>query len=505
MTGGGGDEQGAQPVVGDATTAVAPPGAVERDAPQAQRPDPFGLRETLDLVRRTGAVLREHWLPLLAIAVVSVVAHELLARLAVVAGRAGAVPGFLALALVPLSAVVALVGMLLVLRTREARRSDLWGVVAAVGSVLVPFLVVYESRGDLRADLVAYSRAGVLEDIAADVESQRLPQIGSFLVLSIVLAALLVRSVGGRLVHRRWSDTDDPRRGALQVLVGYAEAVWVLLGAWVVTAALGNVEAWWSTRVIAQRIFAAWADVSDHLPSLGAVGDWVTAALPFVTDAAVTGLVVPLSILTIAVIVYGIQVADAVPHETVLRAVHRGRWRSLTGRVGDAPLLAAWDRLADPGSRFGALAGGAGLVLRSAFAPVLAYCVLVTLVAQLDVLVWWLARAVLGYRSELVWVAWYRPLTDLSEMLTTVLTVALTAVFADRLLTRLGAVGQLRTAARRRRQGSGSSTNDAGGKSRESTRTETGTASSGTSTSVAWVDGTGSSSGSDVPHMSSDT
>lgn len=466
---------------------VAPPGAVS-EVEQAPRPDPFGLRESAELLRRTGTLVGQHWLPLLAIAVGSVAAHYLLSQLAVVAGRAGAVPGFLALALVPLSGLVAIVGMLLVVRTREARRSDVWGVIAAAGSVLVPYLVVYESRGDLRADLIAYVRSGLFEDLGNMMDGaafQRLPQIGSWLVLGIVLVAFAARTVGARLVHGdRWR-ADDPRRGAVQVLVGYAEAVWVTLGAWVLTGILANAEGWWSSRVIAQRIFGAWAQVRENVPSLGAVGDWIVVAVPVVTDAAVTGLVVPLSMLTIAVIVYGIQVADGVPHEAVLRAARRGRWVSLTRRVGDAPLLQAWDRLSDPGGRFGALLGGLALVLRSAFAPVLAYCILFTLITQLDAVIWWLARAVLGYRDEHVWVAWYNPLTDISQILTLVLTIALTAVFADRLLTRFGAAGQLRAARRRRGQGSGSSTNVAGGNSRESTRTATGSASSGSSTSIA--------------------
>lgn len=122
------------------------------------------------------------------------------------------------------------------------------------------------------------------------------------------------------------------------------------------------------------------------------------------------------------------------------------------------------------------------MVLRSAFAPVLAYCVLFTLIAQLDSVVWWLARSILGYRSEFVWQAWFDPLNGIAQVLVLVLTVAVTAVFADRLLTRFGAAGQLRTG--RRGHGTGSSTNSAGGKVDEPTRTETGSAPSGSSTSI---------------------
>lgn len=452
------------------------------DAPLGR--DALGLRESADLLRATALLLARNWLPLLSIAALSLLAHELLSRLAVAAGLVGAVPGFLALALVPLASLAALVGMLLVVRSREARHSNLWGVVAAAGSVLVPFLVVYESRGDLRADLIDYVRGTLYEQLGAETIISALPQIASWLVLGIVVAALIVRAAGTRLVSQsRWATVEGPRRGLLHVVLGYAEAVWMTLGAWVLAGVLGGLAAWWSARAVVQQVDEIWERVRVNLPSLGALGDWIVSVVPVLTDAVVTGLVVPISMLTIAVIVYGLQIADTVSPDEVVRAVRSGRWTALTNRVADAPLRQAWNRLSDTEGRFGALAGGLALVLRSAFAPVLAYCMLFTLVAQLDVVVWWLARLVLGWRTELVWDALYVPLGGISEMLTLVLTVALTAVFADRLLMRFGARGQLR-GRRQGQDGSGNSMNLAGGNSRASTRTETSSASAGTSTST---------------------
>lgn len=449
-----------------------------------QRKDPVGLRESAALVRGAAALLAQHWLPLLAIAAASLLAHELLSRLAVAAGLVGAVPGFLTLALVPLVSLAALVGMLLVVRSRESRRTSPWGVVAAAGSVLVPFLVVYESRGDLRADLIDYARGTLYEQLGTETEIIGMPQIASWLVLGIVIAALIVRAVGTRLASDdRLGPAEGPRRSLLHVVAGYAEAVWMTLGAWVLAGVLTGLAAWWSSRSLAQAISESWARVRVNLPSLGTVGDWVVSAVPVVTDAVVTGLIVPISMLTIAVIVYGMQVADTVSPDDVVKAVRRGRWNALTNRVGDAPLRQAWRRLSDTEGRFGALAGGLALVLRSAFAPVLAFCMLFTLLAQADVVVWWLARLLLGWRTELVWDALYVPLGGISQMVTLVLTVALTAVFADRLLMRFGAAGQLRRRPRPQ-EGSGSSMNSAGGNSRASTRTETSSASTGTSTST---------------------
>lgn len=490
---------------GDGTAAEHAAGGAEQETAG----DPFGLQEAAGLAGLGGWLLGQHWVPLLALGLAGSIAHLLLAELAVVAGGVGAVPGFLALALVPLASLAVLVGMLLVLRSRSAGRSDWAGVLAAAGSVLIPFLVVYESRGDLRADLVEYANSGVQRDILADVTSERLPQIGSWLVLGIVVTALVVRSVGTRLVDRsdRWREADDPRRGVLRVVVGYAEAVWVTLGAWVLAGVIANLGDWWSTRNVGQGLVRSWDGVRESLPTLGALGDWVAAAVPVVADAAVTGLVVPLSMLTIAVIVYGIQVADEVSAQDVLAVVERRRWGALASRVGAGPLTQAWQRLSEPGGRFGGLVGGAALVLRSGFAPILAYCVLFTLLQQVDVALWWAARLLLGPSEESVWIAWYDPINQASEILALMLTVALTAVFADRLLTRFGAEGQLNERPRRalRRQPSRNSTNEAAGKSGASTRTATGSASSGSSTSNDSELGTGSSDGSDVPHVSDET
>lgn len=438
------DEQ--RGVGADQVTAAddAVDGAAGESADGTASPVAVGARGSGDLVRGAALVLARNWLPLLAIGAASLLGRELVSDLAVSAGLVGAVPGFLTLALVPLVSLAALVAMLLVVRRRGASSSHLLGVVAAAGSVLVPFLVVYESRGDLRADLIDYVRGTLYEQLGAEAVISSLPQIASWTVLGIVVAALVVRAVGARLVDTDHLGARDGRlRGVLHVVVGYAEAVWVTLGAWVLTGILAGLGVWWSGREIARSMSSGWARVRESLPSLGAFGDWVLGAVPVVTDAVITGVLVPLSMLTIAVIVYGLQVADTVRPDDVVAAVRRGPWTGLTSRVRDVHLRQAWRALSDTEGRFGALFAGIALVLRSAFTPVLVYCVLFTVVAQLDLVVWWLARTVLGWRDELVWEALYAPLGGVAELITLVVTVALTAAYADGLLTRFGAPSQV--------------------------------------------------------------
>src|SRR5690606_2719287 len=104
-----------------------------------------GLSELLGLglLRTAWRLLTAHWWQLLAIATCAYVLHHYLIQAAVRVGRAGAVPGLLVFSLVPLVPLVATVLMLLVLRERHQSSGGLASFIAAIGSVLIPFLVVY--------------------------------------------------------------------------------------------------------------------------------------------------------------------------------------------------------------------------------------------------------------------------------------------------------------------------------------------------------------------------
>ena len=425
----------------------------EETAAVAHAGDPFSFRalavELVALLVTTARLLRTHWFAVLVLALVGVTAHLYLQDLSILAGRLGAVPGLLTLTLVPFATLLTTVAILLVLRRRARSRSMARDLIAALGSVLVPFLVVYESGGGLTEDRRVYALAGVWDDIGRmdidDVDgTTRLAEATSPLVLAIVAIALVLRRLGSQVVERDslWPDQDAPVRMGLRVVVGYFELVWIVLGASVVTYAMGEARGWWHARVIA-RAFAAWWDsVALSLPSLGGAVSWLVAAGGVLLAGAITAVVVPLAWLTIGLVIYGIRTSELVSMADVsARAPFAQR---IASRVEDPRVARAWTRISQPQGRFGMLIGGLGLMIRSGWAPLGAYCLLYLLLTFVPYLVWGVFRAITPWLDAVAWNAWWAPLTAASDILVMALTATLLAATADRLLARLGAPTALR-------------------------------------------------------------
>ncbi|HLV56056.1 MAG TPA: hypothetical protein VKY71_10845 [Actinotalea caeni] len=403
----------------------------------------------LGLLRTSARLLAAHWWQLLAVATCAYVAHHYLIELAVRVGRAGAVPGLLVFSLVPLVPLVAIVLMLLVLRERRTGGGGVAAFVAAIGSVLVPFLVVYESQGDFMDDLGSYFNVGFEDDMATGSDTlARTPEPTSPLVIAVVGVAFLLRVVGARAAEREslWRGGRRPLRSTLRALNGYAEVVWIVLGTVVVVAGLRGLRDWWRDRRLGRALADWWDGVAVAFPDLGALGDWLVTAVGTVTDGVVTGLVAPLAWLAIGVIVYGLSAAEGIAETEVVDAVRRtsgiGR---VAQRVDPGVITLAWRRIADPEGRFGALLGGVAMILRSRFVPVLVFCVVYTvLTAALPYAVWEVARTVFTRFDYPDWLAAYGPLQALVHVLLLCLTAPLLAAWADALLIRFGARSQLR-------------------------------------------------------------
>lgn len=414
-----------------------------------------GLSELLGLglLRTAWRLLTAHWWQLLAIATCAYVLHHYLIQAAVRVGRAGAVPGLLVFSLVPLVPLVATVLMLLVLRERHQSSGGLASFIAAIGSVLIPFLVVYESQGDFLDDLGSFFNVGFEDDMETGADTlYRTPDATSPLVIAVVAAAFLLRAVGSRLADRDtlWQGRQRPLRSVLRSLMGYAEVVWIVLGTVVVTAGLRGLHDWWQQRRIGRGLADWWEGFTASFPTLGAFGEWLTAAVGTLLDGVTTALVAPLAWLTIGVVVYGLSAADSISEHEVLAAVRRtSRLSRVTQRVNPAVITLAWRRIADPEGRFGALLGGVAMILRSRFVPVLVFCVLYTvLTTGLPFAIWDLARTVFSRFEYPDWLAAYGPLQALSQVALLCLTAPLLAAFADALLVRFGARSQLRLADR---------------------------------------------------------
>lgn len=416
----------------------------------------------LGLLRTSWRLFAAHWWQLVAIAACSYVAHDLVMRLALLAYRSGALPGLLVFSLVPLVPLVATVLMLLVLRERHGARGSGGAVITAIGSVLIPFLVVYESQGDFTDDLSEFLYGGYqeIEDeqlaiglLGGDRDPaafDRLALDTGPLVLAVVVIAFLLRAVGARAAAKEslWEGGRSRRglRVMLRSLIGYSEVVWIVIGAAVINLTLDGLHDWWLQRRIGRALADRWESVTISFPTFGDVGESVATAVGTVLDGVVTGVVSPLAWLTIGVVIYGLSAAETISDDEVITAVQQqSPLRKVTKRLNPAVVTLAWRRIADTDGRFGALFGGVAMILRSRFAPVLVFClVYVAATTWLPYLLWDLARTLLRDFDYTDWLAIYGPLQAVSQILLLCATAPLLAAFADALLIRFGARSQLR-------------------------------------------------------------
>lgn len=434
----------------------APPAGGSGSADDGRWVTARGLwREARSLVSTMFRLLRVQWLPLLVIAIAGVTAHAYLRELAIVLGRFGAVPGLLGLALVPFSTLLTLIGMLLVLRRRVASRTVGRDLIAALGGVLLPFLVVYQSGGGLTDDMRYHMRNGFFDDLnRLGVEgisgTPRIPEATSVVVLAIVAVALLLRTVADRLAEKDslWREEDDPRRMVVQVAGGYCELVWIVLGAFVVTYVVGSIADWWSTRAIVHEVGTWWQGLSVDLPSFTGVIDGAISGIEALAAAAGTVLLVPLAWLLVGILIYGIRASELVRLDG-LTASRRRFVAGVAATASDPRVQRSWRRISEPKGRFGVLLGAIGMLSRAGWSMISVYCLLYVLTTLTSYLVWALLRAALPMLDLAAWQSWGDTIDAVAEVARLLLSTALLAAAADRLLHRFGAPSGLRQQSRR--------------------------------------------------------
>lgn len=398
------------------------------------------------LLRDALGRLTRFWPALVAFAAAGLLARELLLDLAVRAGRLSSVTGLLVLSLVPMASLLAFVAMLLVLRPstippgRRIRR-----VLAAMASLIVPYLVVYEHYGSLDQDQRTFyydsARDAFDQSVATGAAAaDRVPEEASLAVIATVVGALLARSVLGQVLRRRRiGGADSLRRTGLQMVVGYAEVVWIFLGVFVVTRVMTGLSGWFGSRVAVAGIRNWWADVTDRFEVVGDIAAFLVPAGSLLVVGVVAGLIVPISWLCFGAVAYGTQPTDVTAAVTsradgrVGRVMGRAR-----RRVGDDAVDRVLDFTVDTGRRFGPLVAGLTMLRRAGWSPVLWFCLAYVVVGQLGYLVWGIARAVAGPQPTAVWTALGAPLEAVTTIVIQITSAALLAAAADTLVRRMG-------------------------------------------------------------------
>ncbi len=454
-----------------------PERAVTSAPAHAQAPLPSVLREGAGVLRDTGRLLAAYWPMLLAVACTATVARALLLQLAIVASRSWAILVELVQALVPFAQILAVVVMLLLMRGAHAPTSGapldvsgdataaarpsvaaraaraLSALVVAASAVLIPFLVIYEHDGTLTEErfTIGYALVGDLDIDNGERIASRLSLSATTSVVVTVAVALLARRVLTGLV-RRTPPGHDGRRAALRLAAGYCEAIWIVLGALVVSQSLGSASQWWHSRVAGAAVDAWWQGVSASLPHLAGGVDALLAGAALLVGAAVTAIIIPLAWLNLAAVVYGVEASKVLTARDLATGRRAG---AVVARVGDERTDRALALLTDPERRFGAVIGAAGLIARAGWRPVLVVCLAFTVTNNADLLVWELARVVVGPQTFVAWDGLSSVLDAVGQVVDRVLTLALVAAAANAIMVRLGLPDALRLPDARRGQSTG--------------------------------------------------
>ena len=359
----------------------------------------------LDVLRTAGRLLWSHWPVMLALYVGAIFARYVVIEFAGWVGSYSAVAGSLLLPVAILVRLIALVGMLLVLRDgmrqlraiaplpedRSSRRREFF---AALMAGILPFFAFYAAWGYLREDAAAYS-ARVLEESSGRALTEAVLGVNAGgdglageITLTPVTVAIVVVAYALRWLLTRYRERLPKWFG---VFAAYLEAVWVYFAAVVISIVVGAVGSW-----ISSRQGMVWlADLRETVSSAFVPLAWMWEAVEWVLGEAGGLILLPVAWLTIAGVVYGRAVAPA-PISTeglggeVGRRI-RSRYRSLPqrlrARVGDI-----WSDLV---SRFTPIGRALVLMWRAGPALIAGFVLLYTLLLWLQgVLEWAIPRLV---------------------------------------------------------------------------------------------------------------
>lgn len=270
-----------------------------------------------EIVVRTARLYAAHLPALLAFFLAGWVVNYLLLRLAGALANIDPVYGYLVLPLAVLARIASYVGMFLVLRPGRS-------FLEALGTSILPFLVVFATWGMLKSDWVGFS--------LAQLETRRFdgtdPEL--FFGVTPITVGIVVVAFSLRLLIKKFSARLPRWFG---VVAAYLEAVWIFIAIDIIAEVTGWVVDWLDDRVIVVWWNGLMTSIGEAVAPLA----WITEAVAWLLGQAAVLIGQPLAWLTVAGIVY----AMTTPHATPTRwgAAARKRMESLPGfvsaRLGD--------------------------------------------------------------------------------------------------------------------------------------------------------------------------
>jgi len=364
------------------------------------------VRDVIGVVATAGRLLLRHWPALLTLALLAGAVRNgtvwAATRLSDVHGQLGQ----LVLLLAPLGFLVPIVVMLSICRRslpalQAAEATDNLAptegrqlrLVDVAVSLLVPFLVVYESLGLLEADLLRFRNAAAADNFIrvfgngeVGDTSSRLAIYPVHVALLLVLGAWVLRWALGRLERRT-------HVVALAFAGAFVELYYTVQLASQIVVLRVHGEPWLRERQAARWVEDAYDAVVDALGPLGSafgrIADWVQQGVGSL-DAVV---VVPVGWMAFAAVVLGYRLATDEPAA--------GEDAAATGRRPG--LLRSF--LRDVKERWSALFDGLRLLLVAGLTPMLVLSLLFLLVLGLPALVHPAVAAVVGPQEFSTWLA----------------------------------------------------------------------------------------------------
>lgn len=350
------------------------------------------MRDVPVVFLTAGRLLLRHWPALLCLALLGAAARNAALWAAVVVSDHQGQLAQLLLMLAPVGYLLPIIGMLAVCRrslptlqrvdaledvtVTEGRRLRLVDVAV---SVLIPFLVVYQSYGLLDQDIARFRNTAAAEEyfgsisFLKDIDTDFQDRLGIYpvpIAVAIVVVAAGLRFLLGR-VERVLHVVGIAFVGALVELYYTSQ-----LAAQVVVLRVNGME-WVRDRRAAQWLESAYDAVVDALGPVAGAFRWLAHGVEAIAGSLDVVVVAPLGWLAFAAVVLGFQLAG-VPEEAERP---RGLWRGF---------------LADLRERYSALVQGLRLIWTAGLWPMLVFLLAFITVVNLPVLVLDLTRVLIG-------------------------------------------------------------------------------------------------------------
>lgn len=403
------------------------------------------LTDSAGMILTALRLFTRHWPAMLALFLVGALARELVTRAAVRVSLVDVELALLVLLLAPMCFLTSLVLMLRVVRPslRLAAEPDSAPppVLAHLGSVLIPFIGIYDWEGQLAADIRDYNTRIFYDyyeqlwvNLSDSVESGTDLQLPVDALdrqpteLTVALVAVAVAAFTARALLSRWS---LPERHRWLGLPGaYLELVWLSIGLLVaLRSTQRSILSWVSSRRIVDSASSVW----EELTSWG-----VFAALGWFVEQlgnADASIALPIFWLVVGAIVLGHRrtLVPETPPEVLRRRQAYGRvqarWQSVPGAL-------RWLAVVSTQSlheRFIPLGQSLRLLIRGGIAPMLLFCLVFVATKTLAYWLWELQRLLIGPRDpDAVWQPLIWPLATLNHAIGYVVLICVLAAAVDR-------------------------------------------------------------------------